>query len=576
MASVTTTTAYKPTLTRPSDWPAWYNSLKKVANDRELLDTVDINNNDWLPLIKQMQSWRSFESERREKKSYEREIDLVREVKEWIRTNTAATYMNLAESDRATLKDIVCSQEARKVVVTRQVALAVAGTYNANWMNTVVMKSAEAELKGSEQDLPYYANAFRLVCEVEPSRSNSAFSTFNGKPEGDRPTYTCPCRPDAAFHKPEKEEGQAPDLAEKARLCPGAVEEALVERPGREDQERHHRREERLVKTATMITMINALNYGPHPLSRSVIFDTGASIHVVNSKAMLVPGTFTPSTGDDSVQVGDSHLAIDGRGTWVIKKILNGPEGKNTLDLTLSNVAVITGFHVNIVSSVILKRKADMWYHGFDNTVRFGPSERNKVITSLIVMYDLLVIQYNDISSCFTVLKSSLPKNFASWLTHKYFTNRSHNERRLLRIPAFTGSTAVILLGLKLVFGLELELFVKLKDQHVEALKKMLREAGAHGKPASLPKPFCSWDFSLSSRTRSEVGDEMHTAQENQRRRVRRAIEFYMATKDTKIGSSEGNGWLVMDEPALEEEGSKGPATSGVSKSFLPRCASYH
>ncbi|KAK0701931.1 hypothetical protein B0T26DRAFT_757903 [Lasiosphaeria miniovina] len=355
MASVATTTAYNPILTRPSDWPAWYNSLKRVANDRELLDAVDINN-DGLPppkvlpysfedflgrrypqatprtaielrdladnaTIQQMQSWRSFESEQREKKnSYEREIDLVREVKEWIRTNTAATYMNLAESDRATLKDII-----------RKLHSLAAGTYNANWMNTVVMKSAEAELKGSEQeDLPYYANTFRLVCEVEPSRSNSAFSTFNGKPEGDRPTYTCPCRPDAAFHKPEK--------------CWG-LREVITEKKGK-----HHIPQKRLdytreqlekpewkdltekikngttegkkdwPKTAAMISMINALNYGPHPLSRSVIFDTGASIHVVNSKAMLAPGTFTPSTGDDSIQVGDSHLEIDGRGTWVFPR----------------------------------------------------------------------------------------------------------------------------------------------------------------------------------------------------------------------------------------------------------------
>lgn len=131
-----------------------------------------------------------------------------------------------------------------------------------------------------------------------------------------------------------------------------------------------------------VVSTVNAINYGPHPLSRSIIFDTGASIHVVNSKAALKPGTSTPSA-DDFTQVGDSCLAIQGRGTWVIKNALNGPKGKNTVDLTLEDTAVIPGFHVNIVSGTILNQKANFWLVGLDNTVRYGTLEKNKIIIQL-------------------------------------------------------------------------------------------------------------------------------------------------------------------------------------------------
>lgn len=210
----------------------------------------------------QIQAWRSFEAQQlRDDKAFEKQGALIREIKEWIRASTAATYANLAEPENTTLKDIVKKlhtlvsisteeeverareayrsalrkpgkslspakwllqwQEAYSEAVRLGIdeikgTLALkdffraAGSYDANLKSTVMMKTVEAELTGSaQQDLPYYTNTFRLICEAQSRKNsnNSAFATtatFNGKPEGDRPTCKCPCRPNPAFHKPEK------------------------------------------------------------------------------------------------------------------------------------------------------------------------------------------------------------------------------------------------------------------------------------------------------------------------------------------------------------------------------------
>ncbi|KAK0728260.1 hypothetical protein B0T26DRAFT_869368 [Lasiosphaeria miniovina] len=300
------TTLYKPVLTRPSEWPAWYTALKKVAGDRGLSEAVDIKNTNWLPLPKTVFfSYQDFLDHRYPQatpRTNEEKRGLVdnattQQMQAW---RTAATYADVAKPEDTTLKDIIKKlhtlvlistgeEEAYSEAVRLDIneikgTLALkdffkaAGVYDANWKTIVMMEMIKAEMKGStQQDLPYYAKTFRLICESQLGKataSKSAFPTFNGKPEGDRPTYICPCRPDAAFHKLEK--------------C-WALQEVITGKKGRH------------------------------------------------------------STDKDFIQVGDTCLAIEGRGTWVIKKILNGPEGKNTVDLTLKDTAVIQNFHVNVV-----------------------------------------------------------------------------------------------------------------------------------------------------------------------------------------------------------------------------------
>jgi hypothetical protein len=116
-----------------------------------------------------------------------------------------------------------------------------------------------------------------------------------------------------------------------------------------------------------------------HPLAESTLLDNGAATHLVNSEALLVPGSFIKSTADDSVEAGTSSLMIKGRGTRVFKGALHGPNGPNTGDLTLSNVAVVEGFNVNIISEARLLQ-AGVWYNGLDCTLRTGTAEDSLVL----------------------------------------------------------------------------------------------------------------------------------------------------------------------------------------------------
>ena len=47
-------------------------------------------------------------------------------------------------------------------------------------------------------------------------------------------------------------------------------------------------------------------------------------------------------------------MLIIGRGKRVIKNVFNGARGPLTVDLELQEVAVVEGFHVNIVSEALL------------------------------------------------------------------------------------------------------------------------------------------------------------------------------------------------------------------------------
>jgi hypothetical protein len=90
---------------------------------------------------------------------------------------------------------------------------------------------------------------------------------------------------------------------------------------------------------------------------------------LVNDMALLVPGSFVRSTTDDVVVSGKESYPVQGRGRRIMKGIFNGANGPSTVDLTLTNVAVVEGFHVNIVSEKLLRVK-NMWYCGYDCTVR--------------------------------------------------------------------------------------------------------------------------------------------------------------------------------------------------------------
>jgi hypothetical protein len=146
----------------------------------------------------------------------------------------------------------------------------------------------------------------------------------------------------------------------------------------------------------TLLAKINAVysvQDGKHPLSSSTIYDNGAAVHVVNDRNLLVPGSFKRSPSEISIVAGTQYLPISGTGKRVIKKALDGRHGQQTEDLTLTDVNVIDGFHVNIVAAALLKQ-AGVWHLGLDDTLRYGGLEDRLIVMRLHPEFNLLFIEF--------------------------------------------------------------------------------------------------------------------------------------------------------------------------------------
>ncbi len=63
---------------------------------------------------------------------------------------------------------------------------------------------------------------------------------------------------------------------------------------------------------------------------------------------------FRKSGVSDYVEVSTQSILIIRRGSRVIKNYLAGENSPNTQDLVLSNVVVVTGFYINIMSEALL------------------------------------------------------------------------------------------------------------------------------------------------------------------------------------------------------------------------------
>jgi hypothetical protein len=70
-------------------------------------------------------------------------------------------------------------------------------------------------------------------------------------------------------------------------------------------------------------------------------------------------------------------------------------------DLILNNIAIIKGFHTNIVSEYKL-RSLGIWYTGFDYTLRHSPLEKSIVLKKLEHKYNLVFMELKPISSSYS------------------------------------------------------------------------------------------------------------------------------------------------------------------------------
>jgi hypothetical protein len=168
----------------------------------------------------------------------------------------------------------------------------------------------------------------------------------------------------------------------------------------------------------------STMDFNAHPLSHSTILDNGAALHLVNNKELLVPGSFKKSVRLETVEAGTQAFPISGQGTRIIAGVVNGTRGACTEDLVLHNVAVVDGFHVNIVSEARLFVK-EVWYLGLNNTLRAGSLTESTVLCNLVRHHNLTFVEYK-LLNCYSTLPSMIvmtsvvPEQgkLLSWATH--------------------------------------------------------------------------------------------------------------------------------------------------------------
>jgi len=78
--------------------------------------------------------------------------------------------------------------------------------------------------------------------------------------------------------------------------------------------------------------------------------------HLINSKELLELSSFTKVAYNKCVEAGSFSLLILRYNKRVIKKALNNIANLNLKDLTLSDIIVIKGFYINIISEARLNK----------------------------------------------------------------------------------------------------------------------------------------------------------------------------------------------------------------------------
>jgi hypothetical protein len=91
------------------------------------------------------------------------------------------------------------------------------------------------------------------------------------------------------------------------------------------------------------------------------------------------------------VKAGTSSLLIISHSTRIIKSILNGKNSK--VNLVLNDMAVVKGFHVNIISEALLYKKG-AWYYRYNSTLRIRDEYKSSVLLTITRIYNIIFIEY--------------------------------------------------------------------------------------------------------------------------------------------------------------------------------------
>jgi hypothetical protein len=81
--------------------------------------------------------------------------------------------------------------------------------------------------------------------------------------------------------------------------------------------------------------------------------------------------------------------------------MLRGVFDQGKRDLILNNVAIIKGFHTNIILEYKL-RSLGIWYNGFDYTLWHGPLEKSIILKKLERKYNLVFMELKPLSSSYS------------------------------------------------------------------------------------------------------------------------------------------------------------------------------
>jgi hypothetical protein len=100
-------------------------------------------------------------------------------------------------------------------------------------------------------------------------------------------------------------------------------------------------------------TMLDFLRY---LLFTSTLLDNYSATHLINSKELLKLKSFIKVAYNKCIEAGSFSLPILRYNKRVIKKVLNNITSLNSEDLTLSDIIVVKGFYINIVSKARLNK----------------------------------------------------------------------------------------------------------------------------------------------------------------------------------------------------------------------------
>jgi hypothetical protein len=146
-----------------------------------------------------------------------------------------------------------------------------------------------------------------------------------------------------------------------------------------------------LILGALGIKVYLILDFLRYPLLKSILLDNCGVTHVVNDVRLLDKGSFILERLRYIVKARSSSLLILGRDTYIIKSILNGKRGK--VNLVLNNVAIMEGFHVNIILKALLYKRG-AWYYKYNKTLRFKDKYKSIILLNTTCLYNIVFIKY--------------------------------------------------------------------------------------------------------------------------------------------------------------------------------------